>query len=209
MHGKRPVVLQISGLSVDGRICEEGTEFDSWTESMPDDVRSTWMVESLWRAGVHIMGARTFRDMSAFWPTNTGVFSEVMNSIPKVGFSRTMTTTTWADSRIVSGDLEEEIKALQAEGEGEILAHGGAVFARALAAADLVDEYRLIVYPYAAARGTSLFEAIPAGRPLRLLSCTPFPSGCVAMVYQRERRSAARSDDTGAREQTDEGGGDR
>lgn len=203
---ERPVVLQISALSLDGRICEAGTEFEAWADPIEDEARDAWMVESLWRAGVHIMGARTFRDMSAWWPTSTGVFADVMNSIPKVGFSRTMTTTTWQDSRIVHGDLASEIGLLRASGDGEIIAHGGAVFARALAAAGLVDEYRLIVYPYAAARGTSLFEAIPRGRPLRLESCTPFPSGCVAMVYRPERRSAADSDDIGAEGTSEETG---
>jgi dihydrofolate reductase len=191
--GRRPVVLQISVLSIDGRLCEAGTEFEAWADGIADDARDAWMVDSLWRAGVHIMGATTFRDMSAWWPTSTDTFAEVMNSIPKVGFSRTMTGTTWADSRIVSGDLAREIGTLRDEGEGEVIAHGGAVFARALAAADLVDEYRLIVYPFAAAQGTSLFDAIPHGRPLRLHSCTPFPSGCVAMVYRRDCRSGTSS----------------
>jgi len=185
----RPLVLQISALSVDGRICEAGTEFEAWADPVVDERRDAWMVDSLWRAGVHIMGSTTFRDMSAWWPTSTGVFAEVMNSIPKVGFSHSMTTTTWADSRIADGDLVQEIRALRAEGGGEIIAHGGATFARSLVAADLVDEYRLVVYPFAANRGASLFEAVSRGRPLRLDSCTPFPSGCVALVYRPERRS--------------------
>lgn len=189
--GGRPVVLQISALSIDGRICEAGSEFEAWADGIVDEERDAWMVDSLWRAGVHIMGATTFRDMSAWWPTSTATFADVMNSIPKVGFSRTLTETTWADSRIVGGDLATEIRTLRAEGDGEVIAHGGAVFARALAAADLVDEYRLIVYPFAAARGASLFDAIPRGRPLRLHSCTPFPSGVVAMIYRRDCRSGA------------------
>jgi dihydrofolate reductase len=209
MPEKRPVVLQISALSVDGRICEEGSEFERWANVLPDDERSTWMVESLWRAGVHIMGGTTFGDMSAYWPANTGVFAEVMNTIPKVGFSRSITTTTWADSRVVSGDLAEELELLRAEGEGEIIAHGGATFAQALVAADLVDEYRLIVYPYAAARGASLFERIPEGRPLRLHSCTSFPSGSLALVYRRERRSGAGSGDIGVRDHEHHDRGER
>ncbi|MDX6358489.1 MAG: hypothetical protein QOH37_1543 [Nocardioidaceae bacterium] len=193
--GGRPVVLQISALSVDGRVCESGSEFERWADPIVDPERDAWMVDSLWRAGVHIMGGTTFQDMSNWWPHSTGVFAEVMNSIPKVGFSQTLTETTWADSRIVSGDVGQEIRELKATGDGEIIAHGGAVFARALAAADLVDEYRLVVYPFAAARGAALFEAVSPGRPLHLHSCTPFPSGCVAMVYRRECRSGPNQPD--------------
>lgn len=206
----RPVVLQISALSVDGRIAEAGSEFERWAEPLVDEERDAWMVDSLWRAGVHIMGGQTFQDMSSWWPTSTDVFAEVMNSIPKVGFSQTLTETTWADSRIVSGDLGEEIRALKATGDGEIIAHGGATFARSLAAADLVDEYRLVVYPFAAARGAALFEAVSPGRPLRLHSCTPFPSGCVAMVYRPECRSGPAAAHMGVRRtSTDEGRGQR
>jgi dihydrofolate reductase len=187
--GGRPLVLQISVLSLDGRICESGSEFERWADPLVDEVRDAWMVDSLWRAGVHIMGGTTFQDMSNWWPTSTDVFADVMNSIPKIGFSHSLTRTTWADSRIVGGDLTEEILALKADGEGEIIAHGGATFAMALAAADLVDEYRLIVYPFAATHGPELFEAVSPGRPLQLHACTPFPSGCVAMVYRRPCRS--------------------
>jgi dihydrofolate reductase len=200
--GGRPVVLQISALSLDGRICESGSEFEAWADSVVDEERDAWMVDSLWKAGVHIMGGTTFRDMSAWWPTSTETFADVMNSIPKVGFSRTLTVTTWADSRIASGDLTTEIQALRAEGDGEIIAHGGATFARALVSADLVDEYRLVVYPYAAARGASLFDAIPHGRPLRLYSCTPFGSGCVAMTYRRECRSGQTPADMEVRQES-------
>jgi dihydrofolate reductase len=195
----RSVVLQVSALSVDGFVCESGSAFETWADPISDPECVAWMVASLWRAGVHVMGGTTFQDMSAYWPGNTGPFSAVMNSIPKVGFSRTLTETTWADSRIVSGDLAEEIEALRGEGEGEIIAHGGAVFARALAAADLVDEYRLIVYPYVAATGARLFEQVPGGLPLALESCTSFPSGLVAMVYRRERRSGAAPNDMAVR----------
>jgi Asp-tRNA(Asn)/Glu-tRNA(Gln) amidotransferase A subunit family amidase len=69
--GVRPVVLQISALSIDGRICESGSEFEAWAGGIVDEERDAWMVDSLWRAGVHIMGATTFRDMSAWWPTST------------------------------------------------------------------------------------------------------------------------------------------
>jgi dihydrofolate reductase len=203
--GGRPVVLQISALSLDGRICESGSEFERWADPLVDEERDAWMVDSLWRAGVHIMGGTTFQDMSNWWPTSTEVFADVMNSIPKVGFSHSLTRTTWADSRIVDGDLTQEILALKEDGEGEIIAHGGATFAKALVAADLVDEYRLIVYPFAAARGAALFEAVCPGRPLQLHACTPFPSGCVAMVYRRAGRSVSTPADMDLRRAATEG----
>jgi dihydrofolate reductase len=189
----RPVVLQVSALSIDGCICEARTPFAALAEPVVDDERDAWMVRSLWRAGVHIMGAQTFRDMSAWWPQSTEVFADVMNQIPKVAFSRTMTDDdiTWGESRIAGGETADELAALKAEGTGEIIAHGGAVFAQYLATHGLVDEYRLIVYPVAAGSGTRLFGPLQQPVGLRLVSCTPFPSGSVALVYRPDVEAAA------------------
>jgi len=183
----RDVVLQVSGLSVDGYICEEETEFNrlAGEDRFVDAERDAWMVKSLWRAGLHIMGGTTYRSMAGHWPTSTEVFADVMNQIPKVAFSRTLKSADWPESRIVRGHTAAvELERLRAEpGDGEIIAHGGAKFASSLAAGDLVDEYRLIVYPVVAGGGTPLFPAAP--RSLRLVSSTAFPSGCLALVYRR------------------------
>lgn len=182
---KRPVVLQVSGLSLDGYICEEGSEFEALADPIVDDQRDAWMVASLWRAGVHIMGATTYRAMSDWWPNSTAVFADVMNQIPKVVFSRTMTEARWPETRISSGDTAEELTALQHQGAGEIIAHGGARFAQYLAGHDLINEYRLIVYPIVVGHGTPLFPTLPRPRELTLISETAFPSGSVAFVYRR------------------------
>lgn len=187
----RPVVLQVSALSLDGYICEEGTEFDRIASAVEDGERDAWMVDSLWRAGTHIMGATTYESMASWWPTSTEVFAPPMNEIPKVVFSRSLASAEWGESRIAGGDTAAEIATLKREPGREIIAHGGARFAQSLATLDLVDEYRLVVYPYAVGAGTPLFTAAEHPRVLDLVSSTRFPSGVVALVY---RRPAARGD---------------
>src|SRR5919197_1801652 len=71
----------------------------------------------------HIMGRVTYEAMAAVWPTTTGVYADVMNEIPKVAFSRTLTDAEWPESRIASGDLAQEIDRLKREPGGVILAH--------------------------------------------------------------------------------------
>ena len=66
-----------------------------------------------------------------------------MNDIPKVVFSRQLTDAAWPVTRIARGDLAEEIAAVKAEPGRGVIAWGGASFAAALAAQNLVDEYRL------------------------------------------------------------------
>jgi dihydrofolate reductase len=53
-----------------------------------DQEAAAWTVETVWNAGLHIMGSRTFHDMAAYWPTSTEIFAPPMNQIPKAVFSR-------------------------------------------------------------------------------------------------------------------------
>ena len=108
-----------------------------------------------------------------------------MNDIPKVVFSKTLTSADWPDSRIARGDTAEEIARLKAEPGGEILAHGGVRFVQSLARLGVVDEYRLYLYPIAIGSGSSLFAGIESPRPLRLVSNKAFASGVVEAVYER------------------------
>lgn len=183
----RPVVLQVFDLSLDGVIGEEGTEFFDFCRDVPDDpAMEAWIHDSLDRAGVHIMGRVTYEEMARNFPEACGPIANIMNGSPKAVFSRTLASAEWADSTIRSGDTMEELDALRREGSGDILAHGGASFAQALARLDVVDEYRLTVYPYIVGSGRRLFSNT---EPLRLdlTSCTSFANGTVGLVYRRRR----------------------
>jgi hypothetical protein len=70
--GVRPVVLQISALSIDGRICESGSEFEAWAGGIVDEERGCLDGRlAVASRGAHHGRATTFRDMSAWWPTST------------------------------------------------------------------------------------------------------------------------------------------
>jgi dihydrofolate reductase len=184
----RPVVLQVFDLSLDGVIGEEGTEFYEFCRAVPDSPEhDAWLVGSLERARVHIMGRVTYEEMARYFPTASDDVATVMNRTPKAVFSRTLQAADWAYSTIMSGDTVQELDALRRQGTGEILAHGGVSFAQSLATLDVVDEYRLTVFPYVAGAGQRLFGDLPSPRRLELVSTTTFPSGVVALSYRRCR----------------------
>jgi dihydrofolate reductase len=158
------------------------------------------------------MGARTFRDMSAYWPTATGPFAAPMNEIPKVVFSRSNlaaaettraiedarthapsspkpanpeTVATWTNARVASGPLADEVARLKREASGPIVAHGGATFAQSLVQQGLVDEYRLLVHPVALGRGLPLFSTLTDPLALELVEVKRFERGAVAHVYAK------------------------
>ncbi len=119
------------------------------------------MADVLGSAGVHAMGAQTYRDMAAHWPYQDGPEADAMNRIPKVVFSRRPIDTPWATTTVCSGDLATEVAGLKAQDGGPILAHGGVRFAQALVRADLVDEYHLLINPVAHGESTAGLDLWP------------------------------------------------
>jgi dihydrofolate reductase len=113
-----------------------------------------------------------------------------MNDIPKVVFSSTLSDAdaTWPQTTVARGDLAAEIGAIKTAPGPDVIAWGGARFAGALAAADLIDEYRLQVQPLVLGQGRALFDQLPESRHLDLVEATPFPSGIVIQVYRPQHR---------------------
>jgi dihydrofolate reductase len=109
-----------------------------------------------------------------------------MNNIPKIVFSATLPDgqSAWPVTRVARGDLATEIATIKAEPGPDVVAWGGGRFAGALAAADLIDEYRLLVQPLVLGRGQTLFDRLPEPRQLDLAEAIPFPCGVVVHVYR-------------------------
>ncbi len=81
----RDLILKMS-MSLDGFVSDlEGR--NTWMFGADDEAKA-WAVDTLWNAGLHIMGSRSFQDMAAWWPTSTDAFAAPMNQIPKAVFSR-------------------------------------------------------------------------------------------------------------------------
>jgi dihydrofolate reductase len=203
----RKLILRMN-LSLDGFMGGPNGEID-WIFKSFDDSASAWAVKTLWQAGVHIMGSRTFRDMAAYWPTSTDPIAAPMNAIPKVVFTRkgleqasttraladapraegSVATTpsnpeSWTNPGIARGELAAEIARLKQAPGKPILAHGGASFARSLVRERLPDEYWLLVYPVALGRGLSPFAELEKPLDLKLVNKTTFDGGVVEHIYR-------------------------
>ena len=90
--------------------------------------------------------------------------------------------------QVIRGDLAAGIAHLKAQAGKDIYAHGGAGFARALIAGDLIDEYHLVTHPVALGRGLAIFSGIPETRNLALVESRNFPKGAVANIYRPVRK---------------------
>jgi dihydrofolate reductase len=182
----REVILYMS-MSLDGFV---GSDREHPGMAVPEGVElKQWKLDRISRAGAHLMGRITYREMSSCWPQSRDPYAAPMNDIPKVVFSTTLSDAeaSWPETRVARGELTTEIAAIKAEPGPDVIAWGGGRLAGALAAADLIDEYRLLVQPLALGRGQSLFDQLPTSRHLNLVETTPFPNGVVVHVYRPQQ----------------------
>jgi dihydrofolate reductase len=139
-------------------------------------------LEELQAADAMLLGRRTYEGFAKAWPSMTDDvgFAEKMNSMPKVVVSSTLDDPEWTNSRVVDGDLGEIVAALKAEHGGDVLVAGSAQLVHELASRDLVDEYRLMVYPVVLGAGKQLFGDGDAPVPLQVVETRP--SGAVVLL---------------------------
>lgn len=159
-----------------------------WFDPLADDVDQSDITavnrEHSAAADALLVGRKTFEAFRGFWPQQTddptGV-SDYLNAVSKYVVSSTLEDPDWENSTVLRGDLAERVQALKADDGRDIVATGSVQLVHALIAADLVDEYRLFVFPIVVGRGARLFET--ADRSLRLLEARSFVSGAVLLRY--------------------------
>jgi dihydrofolate reductase len=110
-------------------------------------------------SGALLLGRSTFQLFSHIWPGRSDEFSSKMNAIPKYVVSRSLdgVEQQWNNSVLIEGDLIDAVQHLKAD--RDVVVAGSISVAHALMQADLVDEYRLLVFPIALGEGARLFES--------------------------------------------------
>jgi dihydrofolate reductase len=132
--------------------------------------------------GTMLLGRRTWQLFSKIWPDRDDEFSAKMNAMPKLVVSRSMDRATeWQNSTVLEGDLVAAVR--ERKRARDIMVTGSASVVRTLMAHDLVDEYRLIVFPIVLGAGTRLF---PDGTPIDLNLVSVQTAGpAVRLIYTR------------------------
>jgi class 3 adenylate cyclase len=148
-----------------------------------DEVYNKWQAMS---ADAFLLGRRTWQIWAAFWPTASGgdvEMTERMNSVPKYVVSNTIKRADWHNSTVISGDVAARVARLKAEPGGDLLVYGSPDLVDELLRHDLVDEYRLLVYPVILGSGKRMFHDRIDTHHLRLVDSRTFRSGVVLLTY--------------------------
>jgi dihydrofolate reductase len=177
------------GVSLDGYIV--GPDRDIIPVPPPDDEVWRLVLDEIRQVGVHLMGRRLYQTM-LYWETADQdpslddaerEWTALWKPLPKVVFSNTLSAVQ-GHARLASGSLAEEIGWLRAgPGQGDI-AIGGATLAAEAAALDLIDEYRLRVYPLLVGGGVSYFPQSARRVDLELVETRTFSSRVVYLRYR-------------------------
>ena len=173
-------------MTLDG--CFEGTSpwsLDFHTLVWGDELEAH-SLKQLDEVGTLLFGRRTFEGMARYWTAETGAIADRMNAVEKIAATRQGTTVTWANFRVLQGDISDHIAALKAESDKkDIFVFGSADLTATLLEQKAVDEIRLCLVPTVLGGGTPLFKDDGLRKDFTLVEARPFRSGGVLLRYLR------------------------
>jgi dihydrofolate reductase len=156
---------------------EHGEEFD------------TFKFDELMAADAQLLGRVTYEGFAKAWPEmeeSEGEFAVRMNSMPKYVVSTALEDPTWTNTTVIKDNVAEEVARLKEKIDGDILVAGSGQLVQTLLDEDLVDEWRLMVFPVIVGEGKRMFGEQSGLSLLKLTeSKTIGPDGIIVLIYER------------------------
>ncbi len=183
------VILSIY-VTLDGFISGPNGELD-WLPESEDTSKDN--IEMLENADGILFGREIYKVFEDYWPTalsNPDIYSpdiplaQRLDALPKYVFSSKLEGVHWKNTSIIKNRAEEAVAHLKLGKAGDLVVYGGAVFARSLMKAGLIDEYQLSVAPLVLGRGKSLFKDLGYLSKLKLIATKVMEPGFVKLCYQ-------------------------
>jgi len=180
-------LIVFNSVSTDGYFTDKKGDM-SWAHKSDPEFNS-FSEENAKSDGELIFGRVTYQMMASFWPTEEAkkqlpVIAEQMNKLPKVVFSKTLDDVSWNNTRLLKGDLVEEVRKLKKEPGGELVIMGSGTIVSQLTDAHLIDEYQMIVNPIILGEGRTMFEDLKDKLQLKLTNTRAFKNGNVLVSYE-------------------------
>jgi dihydrofolate reductase len=184
----RKIIFQMM-ISVDGYFEGPDKELD-W--HVVDKEFISYAIDLLNSVDTLLFGRVTYQMMAEYWPTPAAIedepiVAERMNFLPKIVFSPTLEKVEWQNSRLVKGNIAEEVTKLKHQAGKDMVIFGSSDLAVALTKLGLIDEYRIIVNPVLLGSGKTLLEGLHERLKLRLIETKTFSSGTVLLCYQPDK----------------------
>jgi dihydrofolate reductase len=188
-------IVVTTNMSLDGVVQdpdgEEGFRLGGWFgEFGGKDLQGWAQVEAEEALGAEAMllGRRSDEWFASRWLSRDGAWAEKLNSMPKYVVSSTR-DPKWSNSTVIKGDVVSEVSKLKQEISGEILVYASYQLVRTLIEHDLVDEFRLVIFPVVLGDGERLFGETSDKKPMRLVDTKTIGDGLAFLTYEMVREA--------------------
>ncbi|MPZ83981.1 MAG: dihydrofolate reductase [Actinophytocola sp.] len=181
-------VLQAPGAPDEDR--EGGFTHGGWQAPLFDEAAGEFVGEGFARIEGLLLGRKTYEIFAAYWPRIAddhpdAAAGQALNALPKYVASRTLTGVEWQNSTLLGDDVTAAVAKLREQQGGEIHVMGSGDLVQTLIRHDLVDEYRLMIFPVVLGTGKKLFAEGAVPTALELVESRTTPGGVVICVYRR------------------------
>lgn len=159
---------------------------DKWSFQFWSEEAAKFKFDELFASDALLLGRVTYQGFADAWPSMTDEegFADRMNSLPKFVVSTTLEEVEWNNSRLIKGNIAEEVYKLKQQPGQDILIFGSGDLVHTLMQHDLIDEYRIMIFPVVVGSGKRLFKDGSETKVLRLVETKTFNSGVVVLTYE-------------------------
>jgi dihydrofolate reductase len=178
-------VIVSTYMTLDGRV----DEIRGWALPYDDDAAAEYHADLLMNSDGLLLGRKTYEIFAAIWPSRSGELPYVdkMNSMTKHVASTTLRDLEWENSRLIEGDVAEDVARLKQQPGQDLVMYGCHDLMHSLLEHDLIDEYRVLVHPVLLGKGRSFLKDSAERVNLDLVDTTMIPSGVTILTYQPVR----------------------
>ncbi len=166
---------------------EEGFRHGGWFNQIGDKDREEWAkvgLEEALGAEALLLGRRSDEYFGPRWTGRSGEWADRLNGLPKYVVSSTLVNPEWGNSTVLKGEVVNEVSKLKQELDGEIVVYASRQLVHTLMEHDLVDELRLMVYPFVLGAGERLFGETSDKKSIRPLYARTVGDSLVYLTYE-------------------------
>lgn len=165
----------------------ENSGFGGWSFKYWNDEIAGFKGEETNNSDALLLGRKTYEGFAAAWSGSKMEGADFFNGVRKYVVSTTLTSVEWNNSVLLDGDLVDALNKLKAQDGQDITVHGSRELVQSLMKLDLVDTYRLLVYPVVLGRGKRIFgDGIDT--KLKLVDSRTYSNGVLGLIYEPDRR---------------------
>jgi dihydrofolate reductase len=185
-------LIAFNHVSLDGYFVDAHGSMN-WAKMVDHDKEwNDFVAENAKGDGALLFGRVTYQLMASYWPTPMAMQNDKhvagrMNAMPKFVFSKTLDQATWNNTKLLKGDLTNEVRKLKNDSPSGMAILGSGTIISQLASENLIDEFQVIVNAVVLGKGRTMFDGVKEKLSLQLTKTRSFKNGCVFLCYEPAR----------------------